>query len=44
MFRQARPTSTRKQEEKDRKDPTKSHRPDLPVTGQGKVATNTAYQ
>ncbi|CAG5122060.1 unnamed protein product [Candidula unifasciata] len=35
MFRQGRPTSTRKQEEKVRKDPVKSHRPDLPVIGPG---------
>ncbi|PVD23599.1 hypothetical protein C0Q70_16871 [Pomacea canaliculata] len=35
MFRESRPTSTRKQEEKLRKDPVKSHRPDLPVHGPG---------
>lgn len=35
MFRQQRETSTKKQEEKARKDPTKSHRPDLPVYGPG---------
>nr|KAG5694209.1 hypothetical protein BaRGS_027185 [Batillaria attramentaria] len=35
MFREGRPTSTRKQEEKVRKDPVKSHRPDLPVYGPG---------
>merc|ERR1712150_466307 len=36
MFRQnLRPTTTKKQEEKDRKDPMKSHRPDLPVSGPG---------
>ena len=35
MFREGRQTSTRKQEEKARKDPVKSHRPDLPVHGPG---------
>ena len=35
MFRERRQTSTRKQEEKARKDPVKSHRPDLPVHGPG---------
>ncbi|XP_076441485.1 LOW QUALITY PROTEIN: WD repeat-containing protein 70-like [Babylonia areolata] len=35
MFREGRPTSTRKLEEKVRKDPVKTHRPDLPVTGPG---------
>ncbi|XP_071438682.1 WD repeat-containing protein 70 [Hetaerina americana] len=36
MFRQDKPKSVRKQMEKDRQDPTKSHRPDLPITaGQG---------
>ncbi|KAK6179715.1 hypothetical protein SNE40_012016 [Patella caerulea] len=35
MFRDSRPTSTRKQEERVRKDPTKSKRPDLPVSGPG---------
>ena len=35
MFRQDRPVSTRKAEQKDRKDPKKSHQPDLPVTGPG---------
>ncbi|XP_055886260.1 WD repeat-containing protein 70-like isoform X1 [Biomphalaria glabrata] len=35
MFRQGRPTSTRKFDEKVRKDPVKSHRPDLPVSGPG---------
>jgi len=33
IFREQRETSTRKKEEKARKDPVKSHRPDLPVTG-----------
>ena len=37
MFREGRQTSTRKQEEKARKDPVKSHRPDLPVHGPGKT-------
>ena len=37
MFREGRQTSTRKQEEKARKDPVKSHRPDLPVHGPGKI-------
>ncbi|XP_071139720.1 WD repeat-containing protein 70-like [Mytilus edulis] len=35
MFREARPTSTRKFEERQRKDPLKSRRPDLPITGPG---------
>lgn len=35
MFRVDRPRSTKKQMEKDRKDPVKSQRPDLPVTGPG---------
>lgn len=36
LFRQDRPKSVRKQMEKDRMDPVKSHRPDLPITsGQG---------
>ncbi|GBM50678.1 WD repeat-containing protein 70 [Araneus ventricosus] len=35
MFRVDRPKSTKKQMEKDRKDPLKSQRPDLPVTGPG---------
>ncbi|XP_074640598.1 WD repeat-containing protein 70-like [Tubulanus polymorphus] len=35
MFRKDRPKSTRKHEEKNRKDPIKSHRPDLPVSGPG---------
>ncbi|XP_014213451.1 gastrulation defective protein 1 homolog [Copidosoma floridanum] len=36
LFRQDRPKSVRKQMEKDRQDPLKSHRPDLPITsGQG---------
>lgn len=35
MFRVDRPRSTKKQLEKDRKDPLKSKRPDLPVTGPG---------
>ncbi|XP_015904057.1 WD repeat-containing protein 70 [Parasteatoda tepidariorum] len=35
MFRVDRPRSTKKQMEKDRKDPLKSQRPDLPVTGPG---------
>ncbi|XP_012259386.2 gastrulation defective protein 1 homolog [Athalia rosae] len=36
LFRQDRPKSVRKQMEKDRLDPVKSHRPDLPITsGQG---------
>jgi hypothetical protein len=36
MFRQARPTSTRKHEERLRNDPVKSHRPELPISGPGK--------
>lgn len=35
LFRVERSRSTKKQMEKDRKDPLKSHRPDLPVTGPG---------
>ncbi|XP_060086401.1 WD repeat-containing protein 70-like [Ylistrum balloti] len=35
MFREGRPTSTRKAEERVRKDPVKSRRPDLPITGPG---------
>ncbi|GIY35820.1 WD repeat-containing protein 70 [Caerostris darwini] len=35
MFRIDRPKSTKKQMEKDRKDPLRSQRPDLPVTGPG---------
>ncbi|XP_035227967.1 WD repeat-containing protein 70-like [Stegodyphus dumicola] len=35
MFRVDKPRSTKKQMEKDRKDPVKSQRPDLPVTGPG---------
>ncbi|GFT05712.1 WD repeat-containing protein 70 [Nephila pilipes] len=35
MFRVDRPRSTKKQMEKDRKDPLRSQRPDLPVTGPG---------
>jgi len=35
MFRKERPTSTRKYEEKLRKDPVKSQRPDLPIYGPG---------
>ena len=35
MFRVSRPSNTRKFEEKLRKDPVKSHRPDLPIYGPG---------
>jgi len=35
MFRKAKPSSTRRAEEKDRKDPIKSHRPELPLDGPG---------
>lgn len=35
MFRQQRESSTKKQEERARRDPTKSHRPDLPIYGPG---------
>ena len=35
MFRQARPTSTARKEEKARKDPVKSHQPELPQTAKG---------
>lgn len=42
MFRQEKPKSIRKQMERDRHDPVKSHRPDLPISsGQGgRVATS----
>ena len=36
MFKQNKPTSTKRKEEKERKDPVKSHRPDLPVSGPGR--------
>ena len=36
MFREKRYKSKKKVIEADRKDPLKSHRPDLPVTGPGK--------
>ena len=36
MFREKRFRSKKKVKEADRKDPVKSHRPDLPVTGPGK--------
>lgn len=35
MFRVSKPSTTHKLEEKNRKDPVKSRRPDLPVSGQG---------
>ncbi|ELT90276.1 hypothetical protein CAPTEDRAFT_205054 [Capitella teleta] len=35
IFRENKPSSTRRQEEKARKDPKKSRRPDLPVSGPG---------
>ena len=35
MFREKRYKSKKKVKESDRKDPVKSHRPDLPVTGPG---------
>lgn len=37
MFREARQRSTRKQLEKDRLDPKKSHKPEPPVSGPGNV-------
>ena len=37
MFREARQRSTRKQLEKDRLDPMKSHKPEPPVSGPGEV-------
>ena len=37
MFREARQRSTRKQLEKDRLDPKKSHKPEPPVSGPGDV-------
>lgn len=36
MFREARQRSTRKQLEKDRLDPKKSHKPEPPVSGPGR--------
>lgn len=43
MFREARQRSTRKQLEKDRLDPRKSHKPEPPVSGPGKVLVNFIY-
>lgn len=37
MFREARQRSTKKQLEKDRLDPVKSHKPEPPVSGPGDV-------
>lgn len=37
MFREARQRSTRKQLEKDRLDPKKSHKPEPPVSGPGNM-------
>lgn len=37
MFREARQRSTRKQLEKDRLDPKKSHKPEPPVAGPGRL-------
>lgn len=37
MFREARQRSTKKQLEKDRLDPMKSHKPEPPVSGPGDV-------
>lgn len=37
MFREARQRSTRKQLEKDRLDPKKSHKPEPPVSGPGNI-------
>ena len=38
MYRESRPTSTRKIDEKNRKNPVTSKRPDLPITGPGTVS------
>jgi hypothetical protein len=35
LFRQDKPKSVKKQMEKDRLDPVKSHRPELPITAKG---------
>lgn len=43
MFREARQRSTRKQLEKDRLDPRKSHKPEPPVSGPGTVLVNFIY-
>ena len=39
MFREKRFKNKKKVKEADRKDPVKSHRPDLPVTGPGECET-----
>jgi len=39
MFREKRFKNKKKVKEADRKDPVKSHRPDLPVTGPGECLT-----
>lgn len=43
MFREARQRSTRKQLEKDRLDPLKSHKPEPPVSGPGDVPVSVSY-
>ncbi|XP_016296071.1 WD repeat-containing protein 70-like [Sinocyclocheilus anshuiensis] len=43
MFREARQRSTRKQLEKDRLDPVKSHKPELPVSGPGRGGRVAAH-
>ncbi|XP_016110936.1 WD repeat-containing protein 70-like [Sinocyclocheilus grahami] len=43
MFREARQRSTRKQLEKDRLDPVKSHKPKLPVSGPGRGGRVAAH-
>ncbi|XP_076876885.1 WD repeat-containing protein 70 [Brachyhypopomus gauderio] len=43
MFREARQRSTRKQLEKDRLDPTKSHKPEPPVSGPGRGGRVAAH-
>ena len=40
MFKETKSTSTKKFEEKVRKDPVKSKRPDLPMTGPGTNRTS----
>lgn len=43
MFREARQRSTRKQLEKDRLDPKKSHKPEPPVSGPGRGGRVAAH-
>lgn len=43
MFREARQRSTRKQLEKDRLDPKKSHKPEPPVSGPGNMLFSSSF-